>query len=114
MFYLDPIPYTPIEGQVQIRADVFPASVSFSFAHNPYNRARAIVTADRVVVLVDGQRTPRVLYDGRLESVSGDRNLLVATTSEGDVTITRASGCGCGSRLRSFRPYRSSVRMAVR
>jgi len=114
MFYLEPIPYTTIEGQVQVRADIFPASVYFSFAQNPYNKARAIVTADRVVVLVDGQRIPRVLYDGRLNDVSGDRNQLVASTDEGQITITRARGCGCGSRLRSFKPFRSSVRMAAR
>ena len=114
MFYLDPIPFAAIEGQVQIRADVFPATVAFSFAVNPYNRSRAIVTADRVLVLVDGQRTPRVLYDGGLNNVSGDRNQMVASTDDGEVTITRARGCGCGSRLRSFKPYRSSVRMAAR
>lgn len=112
MFYLEPIPYSKINGQVQLRADVFPASVQFSFAENKYPKARAIVTADRVMVLVDGQRTPRLLYDGRLEGYTGDRNSLVATTAEGEITITRAQGCGCGSRLRGFRPYQKAIRMA--
>lgn len=113
MFYTDPIPYVPLDGQVQLRADVFPANVKFSFAKNPYNRSRAIVTADRVMVLVDGQRTPRLLYDGRLENVNGTSTQMVATTAEGEITIARAGGCGCGSRLRSFKPYRKAIRMAA-
>lgn len=113
MYYTDPITFTPIDGPVQLRADVYPANVGFSFAESPYGKTRVIVTADSVLVLVDGQGSPRLLYEGRLEDVTGDRRTMVATTADGTISISRAQGCGCGSRLKTFKAYRSGVRMAT-
>ena len=111
-----PTPHQVIDGPVKVRNDVYPADVTFSFGANPYNRSRAIVTADRVIVLVESGNGAgaAVLYDERLEDVTGDRKQIVATTADGEVTISRASGCGCGSRLRSYRPFGRSLRMATR
>jgi hypothetical protein len=105
-----------VGGTQQMRADVYPATVQFSFGTHRYSRARAMVTTDRVIVLVEAGIGPSgvgVLYDGRLEDVSGDRNQLTATTADGEVTIFRQSGCGCGSKLRSYRPYGRMVAMAT-
>lgn len=113
MYYTEPITFTPLEGPVQLRADVYPANVGFSFATAPYSKMRAIVTADSVYVLVDGQGSPRLVYEGRLEDVTGDRKTMVATTADGQITISRAQGCGCGSRLKSFKAYRNAARMAT-
>jgi hypothetical protein len=93
---------------------VFPADVQFSFATHPYPKARAIVTADEVIVLVEDGNPPGVLYQARLVDVSGTRQALTAITEDGTVTITRAGGCGCGSRLRSYRPFGRSVALARR
>lgn len=97
---------------VRLRTDVFPANVSFSFADNPYARARALITADEVIVLVEGGYEVAVLYRARLEDVTGTRTEIVATTNDGDVTITRQSGCGCGSRLKTYRPFARTMSMA--
>ncbi len=107
-----PVPHQKISGTVPVRTDVYPASTTFSFASNPYARTRAIVTADRVIVLVESSPNPAVLYEGRLEDFSGDRKQVVVTTADGTVTITRQGGCGCGSRLRSYRPFGRPVAMA--
>lgn len=103
-----------VSGTVAIRSDVFPASVQFSFADNPYPKVRAIVTADEVIVLVEDGNPPGVLYQERLDDVSGTRQTLTATTADGTVTIARGGGCACGSRLRSYRPFGRSVMLARR
>lgn len=108
-----PVPHERAAGTAAMRADVYPASVVFSFDTNPFPRSRAVVTADRVIVLVEAGRGIGVLYDERLEDVSGDRNMVVATTADGQVTITKQGGCGCGSRLRSYRPFGRMVAMAT-
>jgi hypothetical protein len=107
-----PIPHSRTTTTVPMRADFYPATVAFSFGVNPYSRARAVVTADRVLVLVESGRGVGVLYEAKLEDVSGDRRQLVATTADGAVTITRQTGCGCGSRLRSYRPFGQMVAMS--
>jgi len=112
---LTPTPHQKVLGTTQIRADVFPANVHYSFADNPYPKSRVLVTADEIIVLVDGRPSaPNVAYSGRLEDLSGDRRMLVATTADGTITVSRAQGCGCGSRLKSYRPFQRVVRMAAR
>lgn len=106
------VPHQRAAGTVAVRVDVFPAIVSFSFMDNPYAKARAILTADEALILVEAGSGPAVLYQERLEDVQGDRRTVVATTADGDITITRAGGCGCGSRLRGYRPFGRTVRMA--
>lgn len=107
-----PIPHSRVGGTVSMRADVFPAGVTFSFASNPYTRSRAILTVDKILVLVEAGTRVGVLYEAKLEDVSGDRKQVLATTADGEVTITRQTGCGCGSRLRSYRPFGRMVAMA--
>lgn len=113
---LTPVPHAMVRGTVAVRADVFPANVEFSFLDDQVSKSRTIVTADEVIVLAEGVRggNPNVVYSGRLEDVTGDRKALVATTADGVVTITRGSGCGCGSRLKSYRPFQRAVRMPSR
>jgi hypothetical protein len=109
-----PVPHQKTSGTVPVRTDVYPATVEFSFASNPYPRTRAIITADTVLVLVEGGQSAAVLYEERLEDVATvGRRQIVATTADGTVTIARQGGCGCGSRLRSYRPFGRAVRMAT-
>jgi hypothetical protein len=112
--YADPVPHQQVAGATPVRTDVYPATVQFSFWTNPYAKTRAILTADRALILVDGGNGSgaAVLYEGRLEDVAiPDRRHVVATTAEGEITISRAGGCGCGSRLRGYRPFARVVRM---
>jgi len=108
-----PVPHEKVGGAVAVRTDVFPAAVSFSFGDNPYAKARAIVTADSLLVLVEGGTAPGVLYEGRLEDLTFNGRTATVTTEDGEITIARASGCGCGSRLRSYRPFGRAVRMEL-
>ena len=108
------VPHQRVAGAVAVRADVFPAKVTFSFMDNPYVKARAILTADEALILVEasGGSGPSVLYQERLEDVQFvSREQVVATTADGNITISRAGGCGCGSRLRGYRPFSRTVRM---
>jgi len=112
MLNTTPVPHQRVGGTVPVRADIYPANVQFSFGVNRHTRTRAIVTADKVLVLVDASSGPAVLYESRLEDVQVvDRRQMVATTADGEVTISRQGGCGCGSRLRSYRPFGKAIRM---
>jgi hypothetical protein len=113
MLNTTPIPHERTGGVTQVRTDVFPAAVSFSFGDNPYAKARAIVTVDSILILVEAGSAPGVLYEGRLEDLTFNGRTAVATTEDGEITISRAHGCGCGSRLRSYRPFGRAVRMAM-
>lgn len=106
------VDHTPEDRTVALRSDVFPANVTFSFATHNYPKVRSIVTADEIIVLVDGAYAPAVLYRGYLEDVVGNQAQVVATTSDGEITISRAQGCGCGSRLRSYRPFTQTMALA--
>ena len=109
----EPRRFTKLQGTVKIRADVFPAAVRTDFMELPETKKRAIVTADRIYVLGDAQGDPALLYEGRLVDYGGDAKVLMITTEDGVVELRRDSGCGCGSRLRSFRAYGRAVRMAM-
>jgi hypothetical protein len=108
-----PIPHEKVPGSVMVRTDVWPATVSFSFGENPFTRSRAIVTADSILVLVEAGTGPGVLYESRLEDLTFNGRTATAVTEDGEITIARAGGCGCGSRLRSYRPFGRSLRMAM-
>jgi len=105
-------PHYQDQRSVRLRTDIYPAEVVFSFAENRYPRARAVVTADEIIVLVEGGYEVSQLYRAYLEDVSGSRTQIIATTSDGDITITRQQGCGCGSRLKSYRPFARTMSMA--
>ena len=108
-----PVPHKQVAGNVMVRTDVYPANVSFSFGTHNYPKARAIVTADSILVLVEGGTSTAVLYEARMEDVTFDGRSATVTTEDGTVTISRAGGCGCGSRLRSYRPFGRAVRMEL-
>ena len=109
---LIPTPHYQDQRAVMVRTDIYPANVVFSFAVNDYPRARAILTADEILILVEGGYEVVTLYSARLENVTGTRTEIVATTADGEITITRQQGCGCGSRLKSYRPFARTMAMA--
>lgn len=88
-----------------IRLDLFPAEALV--AGERFTPARVIVTDDTLYVYMDGQGGPRVAYETRLEDFTGRRTIgYTVTAADGqEVAINRASGCGCGSRLRGFHPF---------
>lgn len=88
-----------------VRLDVFPASVVVG--DTTYAPSRAIVTDDTLYVFMDASSGPEEVYSVRMDDFSGRRTTgYKVTTDDGDeVYVNRASGCGCGSRLRGFRPF---------
>jgi hypothetical protein len=89
------------------RAEVFAPDV-----HNAPKRAtRVFITTERIVVWqTDDQNRPTVFLDSRItgELPQADRATLVGQlrieTEDGDVHITRARGCMCGSSLLALSP----------
>jgi hypothetical protein len=106
--------HRPVTESTILRADTYPAKVTFSFATHSYPRARAIVTMDRIVILVEGGTQIMELYSAPLLDVEGNHRSITATTEDGTITFSKAPGCGCGSSLKSYRAYRDSQRMAFR
>lgn len=100
---------TADEQPVVCRIDIAPATVTFTphdGASQTIEGARVIVTADKVYVFRDGA-PPYEWYSGRLDSFDG-RNTTgyQAVTANGDVVFfRRGGGCGCGSQVKSFRPF---------
>ena len=89
-----------------VRLDLFPASATLDTGEI-YTPARVIVTDDAVHVYMDASGGPAEVYTARLDDFSGRRTTGYTAVSDGGVvvTIARASGCGCGSRLKGFRPF---------
>lgn len=113
----------------QIKADTFPALITIAPAdytdtvrtHSPLpgshqvNTARIIVTEDRVLVAIDSVNGPQMVFSEGYDPAS----LVKAPKKADDSYLTTLSGkriafskdesCGCGSRLRSWNPFRGIV-----
>lgn len=92
-----------------IRVDLFPASavVKTSDGEVSYPNARVIVTQDQAFVFTDSPTGPKQAWVGRLDEFDG-RNTIGYTATLADesvISFRRSGGCGCGSRLRGFRPF---------
>lgn len=90
-----------------IRLDLFPATVVIGeLGEQRYHPARVVITDDAVYVFMDGPNFREPVYEGRLEDYYVEGSVRYAVTDSGDtLRITKASGCGCGSRLRGLRPF---------
>ena len=105
-----------------IREDLFPAAVRDAVTGEVIlDPARVVMSADWVYVFADApQGVVCVLYQ-QIYEIEGDRwdgfaiTLVQSGTSDPGNTliVTRSPGCGCGSRLKTFRPFTSSVATAV-
>lgn len=88
-----------------IRLDLFPATVVVG--DTVYSPSRAIVADESVHIYMDSAQGPVEVYTARLDDFSGSRTTgyVVIAADETLVSIGRANGCGCGSRLRGYRPF---------
>ena len=113
-----------------VRYDLFPAFVTFVGADDPilytdmasgppnprdartYDKARVIVSDSSVLVAVDGDTGPKIVFNEEIAQNSfirsGNRNQdsFILTVSGRKLAFRRNDACGCGSRLRSWNPYR--------
>jgi hypothetical protein len=96
------------EANPVIRVDLFPAEVYFAEEDvPPLRKVRVIVTQDEFYIFADSPRGPEATHHGRLDTFEGNQKTGYSATlaDETSLTFRRAGGCGCGSRLRGFRPF---------
>lgn len=87
-----------------IRVDLFPAEIK----DGPEIRGdkRVIVTDTHFIVLEDSPAGPTVAFQSGLLDFDGSNKVgWTASTEDGEYTFKRATGCGCGSRLRGANAY---------
>lgn len=85
--------------------------------------ARVIISAnpDRITIAQDGPQGPEVVFQESYDPASYFRNLLntrtttagtesyLTTLSGKQIAFLRDSSCGCGSRLKSWNPYKNNI-----
>ena len=72
---------------------------------------RVMVTGDSILVLVDDVSGPKIVFQEKIDPSTHYKGSLYidsyVTTASGKKLAWRKDGaCGCGSRLRSFRPFK--------
>lgn len=113
----------------QVKADTFPALVTIAPAaydgevrtHSPHDGtfqisvARIILTEDRVLVATDAVGGPNLVFsegydpDSLEKAAKKSEDSYVTTLSGKRIAFSKDESCGCGSRLRSWNPFRMSV-----
>lgn len=91
-----------------LRLDLSPAKVTGpSLPNGVLEKRRVIVTDAHVVVYVDAPGGPRLSNVWELVEFSGRATTgYKLVVDDGDeLTVTRSSGCLCGSQLRGVRAY---------
>lgn len=116
---------------MSVKYDLFPAYITFAPADEPtparemrsgpphpkgsrhLDRARVIVYQDKVLVAIDGDKGPQVVFRDtyapkdfvRSKTRTEDSYLTTATGKK--IAFRRNDSCACGSRLRSWNPYKT-------
>lgn len=78
-----------------------------------FDKARVIVFTDRILIAIDGDQGPKIILDEAYPQGtfirSGDRSTdsKLITALGFRLAFKRNDACGCGSRLRSWNPYRT-------
>ena len=70
---------------------------------------RIVILNDRIMIAKDAQEGPQVVFAESvdLSSLHADRTKGYVTTLSGKkIGWVKDTACGCGSRLRSWRPYK--------
>ena len=108
------------ERTVGVLHDLFPAEVSFRAATIPgataadvvLAKCRVLIAPDAVYVFTDGPRGPILAFFDQTASFTGSLQTGFTLTPANpglhqvqSLTAAPTGRCGCGSRLRSFRPF---------
>lgn len=116
---------------MSVKHDIFPAFVALLPADDPTpleelrsgplypKTARQVITArvvvfnNRITIAVDGDQGPKVIFNQPIatatfqKSAKPSEDSFVQTLSGVKVAYRKDENCGCGSRLRSWNPYRT-------
>jgi hypothetical protein len=114
-----------------VRHDVFPAFAIFLPADDPtpteemrsappspktgrsFDKARVVVYGTRVMVAIDGNDGPKIVFSEEYVHGTHHKNpdktkdSYITTVSGKKIAYRRNDACGCGSRLRSWNPYKT-------
>jgi hypothetical protein len=113
----------------QIQQDIFPAIISVAApgfegtltsvpptqGAAQIHTARIIVTEDRVLIARDSVDGPQLVFSEGIDPASHDKaakksnDSYVTTLSGKRIAFSKDDACGCGSRLRSWNPFRMST-----
>lgn len=102
----------PLSTPSYIRLDLFPANVARVYngvSQGAFtDRARVIITDRDFYVFLDAQGGPKCEISGVLYDASGSNRTGYTATLEDETvySVSRSTNCGCGSRLRSFMPFK--------
>lgn len=80
------------------------------------NTARVIITDSRIIIATDSPTGPLVVFNEQYDPAVGPfyksptkaTDSYITTVSGKRLAFKRDDDCGCGSRLRSWNPYRMS------
>lgn len=98
---------------VVARIDIVPAVLTITYTDDRppvrYDGVRVIVTSDTIYVWRENTRgqDPDLIIEERIADFDG-RNTIGYTATLDDGTtyfFKRGTGCACGGRIRSFRPF---------
>lgn len=95
---------------VRVQLDVYPAKVTLP-SGAVLNRARAIIADNRLLVYVANNGVPHLQFERDISSIEGSSpiNGVRVLVEDGVVELRKAGGCGCGSRLKSYNPFRGQT-----
>lgn len=72
---------------------------------------RVIVTDEQVIVAKDGHDGPQIVFQEKYETfIPSEKSIedsFVVTSSGKMLVFKKDTGCGCGSRLRGWNPYKT-------
>jgi hypothetical protein len=111
--------FAPEDAPVVVR-DVHPATVTLPYG-TEHRRARAVLTRERLYVYVEENRAPTLAWsapytrDGLVLPPAGASagKAWRVPVDEGTVLVQPAGGCGCGSVLKLWQPFRPMRRGAL-
>ena len=103
-----------------IKLELFPANVVG--LDREYREVLAVVTDEKLYIATDdptGKERHVVAHEAPIYDITGSglRRTWTVTLDDGtktNVTITRSTGCGCGSRLKGVRMFRGVPYKRVR
>lgn len=78
-----------------------------------YDKARVVVMGGNVTVAIDSETGPKIIFRQPYEeanfirSKSNKEDSRLTTTNGTMLVFKKNDACGCGSRLRSWNPYRT-------
>lgn len=115
---------------MSVKHDIFPAFVAVLPADDPTplhemtsgplhpKQARQIITArvvvfnNRITIAVDGNDGPKIVFNQAVDPASfkkapkQSQDSFIQTLNGIKIAYRKDENCGCGSRLRSWNPYR--------